>query len=122
MKLSALQTARYQYAPKLPAVLTAKLDTIEIEIGKPTQSYANQNELKSLFKNTYGKPMVSFVKGKNKDIGKLLKVGVILSGGQAPGGHNVIAGIFDGLKKRKPGLKALWFSRRSFRPYRRQVY
>jgi len=109
MKLSALQTARYKYAPKLPAVLTAKLDTIEIEIGKPTQSFANQSELKSLFKNTYGKPMVSFVKGKNKDIGKLLKVGVILSGGQAPGGHNVIAGIFDGLKKGNAGSKLYGF-------------
>jgi len=109
MKLSALQTARYKYTPKLPAVLTAKLDTIEIEIGKPTQSIANQTELKSLFKNTYGKPMVSFIKGKNKDIGKLLKVGVILSGGQAPGGHNVIAGIFDGLKKGNAGSKLYGF-------------
>jgi pyrophosphate--fructose-6-phosphate 1-phosphotransferase len=109
MKLSALQTARYQYAPKLPAILTAKLESIAIESGKPTKSVANQEELKSLFKNTYGKPMVTFAKGKNKDIKKALRVGVILSGGQAPGGHNVIAGIFDGLKKGNPDSKLYGF-------------
>lgn len=109
MKLSALQKARYQYEPKLPAVLAAKLDTIAIEKGKPTQSVANQAEMKSLFKNTYGKPLVTFVKGKNKDVKKQLRVGVILSGGQAPGGHNVIAGIYDGLKKGNPASKLFGF-------------
>jgi pyrophosphate--fructose-6-phosphate 1-phosphotransferase len=109
MKLSALQTARYQYAPKLPAILTAKLDTIEIETGKATQSIANQAELKTLFKNTYGKPLVTFTKGKNKDVKKPLRVGVILSGGQAPGGHNVIAGLYDGLKKGNPDSKLFGF-------------
>ena len=109
MKLSALQTARYQYAPKLPAVLTAKLETIAIEAGKPTQSVADQTEMKNLFKNTYGKPLVNFVKGKNKDIKKALRVGVILSGGQAPGGHNVIAGLYDGLKKGNTASKLFGF-------------
>ncbi len=109
MKLSALQTARYQYAPKLPAVLTAKLEQIAIEAGKPTQSMANQAELKELFKHTYGKPMVNFKKGKNPNAGKKLRVGVILSGGQAPGGHNVIAGIYDGLKKGNPESKLFGF-------------
>lgn len=109
MKLSALQTARYQYAPKLPAVLTAKLDTIAIETGKPTQSIANQAELKTLFKNTYGKPLVTFAKGKNKDVSKVLRVGVILSGGQAPGGHNVIAGLYDGIKKGNKNSKLFGF-------------
>jgi len=109
MKLSALQTARYAYAPKLPAILTAKLDTIAIETGKPTQSVANQAELKAIFKNTYGKPLVTFVKGKNKNTGKVLRVGVILSGGQAPGGHNVIAGIYDGLKKGNKDSKLFGF-------------
>ena len=109
MKLSALQIARYQYAPKLPAVLTAKLETIAIEAGKPTQSIANQAELKNLFKNTYGKPMVTFGKGKNANVKKELRVGVILSGGQAPGGHNVIAGIYDGLKKGNPASKLYGF-------------
>jgi pyrophosphate--fructose-6-phosphate 1-phosphotransferase len=109
MKLSALQTARYKYAPKLPAILTAKLEQIAIETGKPTQSIANQTELKNLFKNTYGKPMVTFVKGKNNDVKKELRVGVILSGGQAPGGHNVIAGIYDGLKKGNAASKLYGF-------------
>ena len=109
MKLSALQTARYAYAPKLPAILTAKLEQIAIEAGKPTQSIANQTELKNLFKNTYGKPMVTFVKGKNNDVKKELRVGVILSGGQAPGGHNVIAGIYDGLKKGNAASKLYGF-------------
>jgi len=109
MKLSALQTARYRYAPKLPAVLAAKLETIAIQAGKPTQSMANQAEMKNLFKNTYGKPLVTFVKGKNKDVKKPLRVGVILSGGQAPGGHNVIAGLYDGLKKGNPASKLFGF-------------
>ncbi len=99
MKVSALQTARYGYAPKLPSVLAGKPETVAIEAGKPTQSIADQTELKTLFEHTYGKPLVTFVKGKNPSVKKELRVGVILSGGQAPGGHNVIAGLYDGLKK-----------------------
>jgi len=104
MKISALQTARYGYAPKLPAVLAGKPETVAIEAGKPTQSIADQAELKKIFEHTYGKPLVTFVKGKNPSVKKelrvgVLRVGVILSGGQAPGGHNVIAGMYDGLKK-----------------------
>ena len=99
MKISALQTARYGYAPKLPAVLAGKPETVAIEAGKPTQSIADQAELKKIFEHTYGKPLVTFVKGKNPSVKKELRVGVILSGGQAPGGHNVIAGMYDGLKK-----------------------
>ncbi len=109
MKLSSLQTARYQYAPKLPAILSAKIDSVAIETGKETKSVADQAELKELFKNTYGKPLVTFVKGKNKDVGKKLRIGVILSGGQAPGGHNVIAGIFDGVKKGNKESKLFGF-------------
>ncbi len=109
MKLSALQEARYQYAPKLPAILTAKIDTIALEEGKPTQSLANQKELKNLFKNTYGKPLVTFGKGKNPAVKKAIRVGVILSGGQAPGGHNVIAGLYDGIKKGNPESKLYGF-------------
>ncbi len=99
MKISALQTARYGYVPKLPAVLAGKPETVAIEAGKPTQSIADQAELKKIFEHTYGKPLVTFVKGKNPSVKKELRVGVILSGGQAPGGHNVIAGMYDGLKK-----------------------
>lgn len=109
MKLSALQTARYLYAPKLPAILTAKIDSIAIEKGKPTESLDNKTELKQLFTHTYGKPMVTFKEGANTNAGKELHVGVILSGGQAPGGHNVIAGIYDGLKKGNPASKLYGF-------------
>jgi len=109
MKLSALQTARYLYQPKLPAVLNGKLSTIAVEYGKPTNSIADQKELKDLFKNTYGKPVVTFAKGKNPDTSKELRIGVILSGGQAPGGHNVIAGLYDGIKKGNPASKLFGF-------------
>jgi pyrophosphate--fructose-6-phosphate 1-phosphotransferase len=99
MEISALQKARYAYTPKLPPVLSAGIEAVSAEIGKPTQSIANQAELKALFGKTYGSPIVTFKKGKAKaDVGRALRVGVILSGGQAPGGHNVISGLFDGLK------------------------
>lgn len=110
MKISALQEARYQYAPKLPAILTQKnLETIAIAFGKPTQSIADQDELQTLFANTYGKPLVTFAKGKNPNAAATIKVGVILSGGQAPGGHNVIAGLYDGIKKGNPSSKLYGF-------------
>lgn len=96
MKKSALQTARAAYQPKLPISLTGAVTAIE---GQPTQSVADQEEIKLLFPNTYGLPELRFEKtGKNLS-GKPLNVGVILSGGQAPGGHNVICGLFDGIKK-----------------------
>jgi len=99
MSISALQKARYEYKPKLPAILSGSIEDIGVETGEPTESISDRDELKAIFKNTYGKPFVSFVKGKSDKIKRELKVGVILSGGQAPGGHNVIAGLFDGLKK-----------------------
>jgi pyrophosphate--fructose-6-phosphate 1-phosphotransferase len=97
--VSALQTARYAYQPKLPAVLKNDLATICVKLGDATESVANQAELKELFKNTYGKPVAIIEKGNNPDVAKQIKVGVILSGGQAPGGHNVISGLYDGIKK-----------------------
>jgi len=98
--VSALQTARYAYKPKLPAVLANnEPSNIVIEFGKPTTAIADQAELEALFKNTYGKPEALFKQGNNPDAGKKLRVGLILSGGQAPGGHNVIAGLYDGIKK-----------------------
>ena len=96
--LSALQIARYEYNPKLPSVLRNNPDEVVLEFGKATEAVADQAELKELFKNTYGKPEALFVKGKNPDVKKEIRVGVILSGGQAPGGHNVIAGLYDGIK------------------------
>ena len=107
--ISPLQTARYGYTPKLPKVLTLKPETIAIEYGKPTKSVDDQKELSELFKNTYGKPEATFVKGKNASVKNEIRVGVILSGGQAPGGHNVIAGLFDGIKKGNPKSKLYGF-------------
>ena len=102
MEISALQKARYAYKPKLPEILSGSIEDIAVEFGSPTESISDKEELRGIFKMTYGKPFASFVKGKNDKIKRELKVGVILSGGQAPGGHNVIAGLFDGLKKGNP--------------------
>lgn len=96
MKKSALQKARAAYQPKLPIVLTGAVKAIE---GDPTQSVADQEAIKELFPNTYGLPELKFEKNANPTQGKPVNVGVILSGGQAPGGHNVISGLFDGIKK-----------------------
>jgi diphosphate-dependent phosphofructokinase len=99
MKISALQKARYEYSPKLPTVLRGEIDAVVPVYGKPTDAQSDQEALKALFPNTYGLPKVSFEKGHNDKIGAKLNVGVILSGGQAPGGHNVICGLYDALKK-----------------------
>lgn len=96
MKKSPLQKARATYRPKLPIVLTGAVKAVE---GNPTQSVADQEEIKRLFPNTYGLPELRFEKNNAPAAGKPVNVGVILSGGQAPGGHNVISGLFDGIKK-----------------------
>jgi pyrophosphate--fructose-6-phosphate 1-phosphotransferase len=98
MSVSALQQTRYKYTPKLPSTLSGSIQNISLEFGSPTEAISNRSELKEIFKKTYGKPVVTFVNGPNANISQELKVGVILSGGQAPGGHNVIAGLYDGLK------------------------
>ena len=98
MKKSALQIARAAYQPKLPAGLKG---AVKVKEGAPTQSVDNQEEIKKLFPNTYGMPLVEFVKGEEKNTARM-NVGVILSGGQAPGGHNVITGLFDTLKSLNP--------------------
>ena len=98
MKKSALQIARAAYQPKLPAGLKG---AIKVKEGAPTQSVDNQEEIKKLFPNTYGMPLVEFVEGEEKNTARM-NVGVILSGGQAPGGHNVITGLFDTLKSLNP--------------------
>ena len=96
MKKSALQKARAAYQPKLPVVLTGAVQVVE---GEATQSVADQEEIKKLFPNTYGLPELTFEKRTTPASNKPVNVGVILSGGQAPGGHNVISGLFDGIKK-----------------------
>ena len=109
MKVSALQQARYSYTPKLPLILREDIRKIKPVYGKPTQSVSDQEKLQKLFPNTYGLPKVSFEKGQNNDIGKKMNVGVILSGGQAPGGHNVICGLYDALKKANPESQLFGF-------------
>ena len=98
MKLSPLQTARYQYQPKLPGMLRNGIAEICVKNGDPTQSVADQEKIAALFPNTYGKNEITFQKGENTAPAKKQVVGVILSGGQAPGGHNVICGLYDALK------------------------
>ena len=95
MTKSALQVARAAYKPKMPKALYG---TVKAEEGVATQSVADQDAVKELFPNTYGMPIVKFVESSSKESLPVANVGVILSGGQAPGGHNVIAGIFDGIK------------------------
>jgi len=103
---SALQIARAAYQPKLPKALRGALKAVE---GAPTQSVADQEEVKKLFPNTYGMPYLKFEPADGAPAKKSLNAGVILSGGQAPGGHNVIAGLFDGLKKLDPANKLYGF-------------
>ena len=98
MEKSALQIARAAYQPKLPLGLQGAVKAVE---GEPTQSVDNQEEIKQLFPNTYGMPLVEFVPGEAVAHEKM-NVGIILSGGQAPGGHNVITGLFDAVKKLNP--------------------
>ena len=98
MKISSLQTARYEYSPKLPGMLRNGIADICVKEGEETQSVADQDKIKALFPNTYGKKEITFQKGANTSEAKKQVVGVILSGGQAPGGHNVICGLYDALK------------------------
>jgi pyrophosphate--fructose-6-phosphate 1-phosphotransferase len=102
MNISALQKTRYGYKPKLPGVLNCSVSDIAVETGTPTESLADREELRAIFTLSYGKPLVTFKSGKNEQLRREIKVGIILSGGQAPGGHNVIAGLYDGLKKGNP--------------------
>ncbi len=95
MEKSALQKARAAYKPKLPKALQG---AVKVQEGAPTQSVDNQEEIQKLFPNTYGMPLVEFVPAES-ETHKAMNVGVILSGGQAPGGHNVITGLFDEIKK-----------------------
>ena len=102
MNMSPLQVARYQYAPKLPGMLRNGINEICVKDGAPTQSVADQEKIQALFPNTYGKNEITFQKGQNTSPAKKQVVGVILSGGQAPGGHNVVCGLYDALKATNP--------------------
>lgn len=109
MNISALQKARYEYKPKLPGILCNNIDEISVNEGEVTESVADQDKIKALFPNTYGKKEITFSKGTNTFNSKIHKVGVILSGGQAPGGHNVICGLFDALKAANPNNELYGF-------------
>ena len=98
MNLSPLQKARYEYVPKLPGMLRNGIAEICVQNGEATTSVADQDKIKSLFPNTYGKNEITFAKGSNTSVAKKQVVGVILSGGPAPGGHNVVCGLYDALK------------------------
>ena len=98
MNLSPLQKARYEYSPKLPGMLRNGIAEIAVKEGEKTTSAADQEKIAELFPNTYGEPEVTFEKGQNTSAAKKQVVGVILSGGQAPGGHNVVSGLYDALK------------------------
>ena len=102
MNISSLQKARYEYAPKLPGMLRNGIADICVKEGAETQSVADQEKIKALFPNTYGKKEITFQKGANTSKAKKQVVGVILSGGQAPGGHNVVCGLYDALKATNP--------------------
>lgn len=106
MTISALQKARAQYQPKLPKSLKGAVKLIE---GAATESIADQPQIKELFPNTYGMPIVTFEEDDQISVLPAFNVGVILSGGQAPGGHNVISGLFDGIKKVDPRSKLYGF-------------
>ena len=105
MEKSALQQARAAYQPKLPKALQG---AVKVKEGQPTQSVGDQEEIKKLFPNTYGMPVVEFEPATEANT-KKMNVGVILSGGQAPGGHNVITGLFDQVKKLNPENRLFGF-------------
>ncbi len=106
MTKSALQIARAAYQPKLPKALKGH---VKVVAGAATQSVADQEEIQKLFPNTYGMPLIKFETSEEAVNFPAMNVGVILSGGQAPGGHNVISGLFDGIKKMDPANKLYGF-------------
>ena len=101
MTISPLQKARYGYQPKLPKILQNDISNVAIEYGKATQSVSDQDKIREMFPNTYGMKEISFLAAPSKAENRKHIVGVILSGGQAPGGHNVITGAFM-MHSRKP--------------------
>ena len=106
MKKSALQQARAAYQPKLPKGLQ---QNSVIREGAPTQSVGDQEAIQKLFPLTYGLPLIEFEATEEEQSYTSMNVGVILSGGQAPGGHNVICGLFDGVKQLNPENKLYGF-------------
>ena len=107
--LSPLQIERLKYQPKLPASLALGINSLELVEGEATQSVRDQDQISNVLKNTYGKPVVTFKNSISMSVSEPRNVGVILSGGQAPGGHNVIAGLYDALKQANSANKLYGF-------------
>lgn len=108
-ELSSLQIERLKYQPKLPASLAGGINSLTMSEGSKTQAVKDCEQIEELFKNTYGKPVVTFKSSSSKEACEKRNIGVILSGGQAPGGHNVIAGLYDALKQSNPESKLYGF-------------
>ena len=108
-ELSSLQIERLKYQPKLPASLAGGINSLSLIEGNKTECVKDAEQIKELFANTYGKPVVTFKSDVNTGISEKRNIGVILSGGQAPGGHNVIAGLYDALKQANPENKLYGF-------------
>ncbi|MDX9826970.1 MAG: diphosphate--fructose-6-phosphate 1-phosphotransferase, partial [Spirochaetia bacterium] len=106
---SPLHNARFAYIPKMPEILGSPLSSIEALPVTVVEPSHNKEALKQLFSQSYGKPAIKFGVGSNAFSNKALTLGVLLSGGPAPGGHNVIAGLFDGLKKTSPNSRLIGF-------------
>ncbi len=106
--ISPVQKARAAYRPKLPAALAESGPFVKLSVGEPTESVADRDDIKAKFPNTYGLPLITIEGHEAKSL-TAIKVGVILSGGQAPGGHNVIAGLYDALKAANPGSELYGF-------------
>ncbi|AFT83358.1 diphosphate--fructose-6-phosphate [Borreliella garinii NMJW1] len=110
MNTSLFQQERKKYVPKLPNILKKDFKNISLVYGEKTEAIQDRQALKEFFKNTYGLPIVSFTEGEsNLSFSKALNIGIILSGGPAPGGHNVISGIFDAIKKFNANSKLFGF-------------
>ncbi len=109
MTISKLQQVRQAYSPKIPKALREGVSKISVSFGEPTTSESDEEAIKAMFPNTFGKPVAHFSIGENNSDSKAINVGVVLSGGQAPGGHNVIAGIYDGIKNLSPESKLIGF-------------
>ena len=108
-ELSSLQIERLKYQPKLPSSLAGGINNLSLSEGNHTECVKDAEQIKELFKNTYGKPVVTFKTSEQTEVSPARNVGVILSGGQAPGGHNVIAGLYDALKQANPQNKLYGF-------------
>ena len=109
MDISLLQKARYEYKPKLPKMLRAGTKGITVHEGEKTEAASDKEKIAALFPKTYGMNEVYFVEGESTAEKKKHVIGVILSGGQAPGGHNVIAGLYDAMKEDNPESILLGF-------------